>query len=87
MKTFNEDYLETYFEVVVFIKTALENYDDNDLDLVCGVAHHKGRGGVYELAEEWTTEFQNKYNEIVWGEDLEFYDTLEEFLHNKNKQL
>jgi hypothetical protein len=87
MKQFDQDYLETYFEVVTFIEASLAKYDDNDLDVVCGTERHKGRGGLYELAEDWTTEFQTKYNETVWGEELEFYDTLEEFLNNKNKQL
>jgi hypothetical protein len=86
MKTFDQDYLETYFEVVEFIQDRISHYDEQDLDAVGNAEFHKGRGGLYELAEEWTTEFQTKYHEVVWGEELEFYDTLEEFLTKKNNQ-
>ena len=79
----DSDYLEAYYEVVKFIEYQLENYVDT---VVYKKMNHKGTGGLYELAKEWTDEFTEKYKDVVWGEgDLEYYDTIEEFLTNKNK--
>jgi len=39
---------------------------------------------MYELAQELTTKFENQYKDTLWGEDLEFFETIEEFL---NKEL
>jgi hypothetical protein len=77
-----ENYLETHFDVVAFINYQLETYVDNQ---VYKRHEAQGSGGMYLLAKQWTDEFTEKYKNIVWGEELEYYDTLEEFLNNKNK--
>ena len=75
------DWIETYFEVVTWINEQLEHEDS----LPYLHEHHKGRGGLYELAEDLTDEFQKEYEDVAWGEELEYYDVLEMFLNNKNK--
>ena len=84
----DSDYLEAYFDTVQFITDCLDNEMDYGTirNVVCKRQIEQGRGGTYELAKEWTDEFTEKYKDVVWGEgDLEYYDTIEEFLTNKNK--
>lgn len=47
--------------------------------------NHKGTGGLYELAKEWTDKFTEQYKDVAWGEEIEYYDTIEEFLTQQNK--
>lgn len=83
LKTMNdkelEDYLETHFEMVRHI---LETEDVKGTPSY-EVSEVNGFGGLYQLAKEWTDEFQNKYKDTVWGAELDFNDTLEEFLKSK----
>lgn len=83
----DSDYLEAYFDTVQFITDCLDQVDYSDITtVVCRRNYEQGSGGMYELAKEWTDEFTEKYKDVVWGEDdLEYYDTIEEFLTNKNK--
>lgn len=73
---------ETHFEVVDFLtrERQKEPMEGKALE----VQESQGTGGFYELAEKWTDEFELKYRDIVWGVDLEFFDTIEEFLIAKN---
>ena len=84
----DSNYLEVYFDTVQFITDCLDNEMDYGTirNVVCKRQIEQGSGGMYELAKEWTDEFTEKYKDVVWGEDdLEYYDTIEEFLTNKNK--
>lgn len=79
----DSDYLEAYFDVVEFITDKLNKYEDT---IILRIHYEQGNGGMYELAKEWTDEFIEKYKDVAWGEgDLDYYDTIEEFLTNKNK--
>lgn len=75
-------YLETHFEVVSQIVLWEEISAEGNLIKIA--RQKKGQGGVYELAKEWTDEFETKYKDIIWGEDLDYFDTIEEFLNEKN---
>lgn len=82
-----ESYLETHFEVVSFIerymsKISGSDYDDNNSAIII---RHKGQGqgGLYELAKEWTDEFQSIHENTEF--DGDWLDTIDEFLANKNK--
>ena len=75
-------WMETHHEVVAeiaFIDT---------LELEEGLIHEirttHGTGGIYELAESLTDEFEQKYKGTAWGEELEFFETLQTFLNQKN---
>ena len=81
------DYLEAYFDTVQFITDCLDRQcgDDRLANVVSKRQYEQGSGGTYELAKEWTDEFTEKYKDVAWGEEIEYYDTIEEFLTNKNK--
>lgn len=68
---------ETHFEIVMMMS------DQLDLEDTSIYQHYEnyGRGGLYELAAEWTDEFEelNKYRE--W--DGEFFDEIDSFFELK----
>ena len=47
------------------------------------VSEEQGSGGLYELAQSLTNKFEERFKNIVWGEDLEYFDTLGAFLKLK----
>jgi len=71
---------ETHFEIARFISS----YDEDGGGLIGLTAVMQGIGGMYELAEDWTDEFEelNK-NRDDW--DGEFFDEIESFCNQKNK--
>lgn len=75
----NTDYLETYFEVVKRITLELEV--EGRPSLVFDRLLEQGTGGLYELAEELTDEFQELHKDREW--DCDFHDTIEQFLNEK----
>jgi hypothetical protein len=46
------------------------------------VEYSQGTGGIYELAEQWTDEFENLHLDQEW--DGEFFDEIEKFCNSKN---
>jgi hypothetical protein len=75
---------ETHFEIVEFITT--QRQSDKLSGKIKEIHELQGTGGFYELAEDWTNEFELKYKDVMWGEELEFFETMEEFLNEKNNQ-
>lgn len=78
-------FLETYYEVVTFINRHLTWVCEEESTIIERY-RQQGHGEMYELAQEWTEQFEEKYEGEIWGETLEFYDVLEEFLREKNKK-
>jgi len=76
------EYLETHYEVVAWLEL------DFDCETSMGYCHRRdyGVGGMYELAKSITDDFELKYKGVVWGEELEYFDTLDEFLAEYEKQ-
>lgn len=66
---------ETHYEIVAAF------YSYTDSPVLESLEQHKGRGGMYEFAEELTDEFENLHKDKNW--DGEFYDELETFIKNK----
>lgn len=82
-----DDYLETYFDIVAYITDHLTAYECDDAwSIILKRYEEQGRGGMYELAKEWTDIFMRDYKDINWGDELEYYDTIETFLNDKNKE-
>lgn len=75
------DYLETHYEVSVWV----ENNED-DADIVIDAVSENGMGGKWVLAQILTDEFQSKYKDTIWGEELDWLDTLYSFLNSKKYQ-
>jgi len=81
------DYLETYYLVVEFIETDLDHWVkhvDVPYSYIQKEYTQGGMGRKWEIAKEWTTEFQNLHKDNNW-EDGNWFDTVEEFLIEKNK--
>jgi len=70
---------ETHFEVVDYI-TSIRN-EDFIRGLVVETVESQGTGGLWELAEQWTDEFEKLNKNREW--DGEFYDEIEEFCREK----
>lgn len=77
-----EDWMVTNLEIVSFINDTVEK----EGSMACKVQDNEGRGGLYLLAERLTNEFESKYKGVVWGEELEYFDTLGEFLYKKEDE-
>ena len=75
----NISYLETYFEVVTAIMLEFEYGGKSEV--VFSRFEAQGRGGLYELAEELTDEFEKLHVGKEW--DGEFFDTIESFLKER----
>jgi hypothetical protein len=75
------DYLETFYEIVAFF------YSNQENEFLLNIENTQGRGGMWELANTLTDEFQKLHENTPWGEasDLDFYDTLYEFLNERLK--
>ena len=75
---------ETHFEICANIGIALANSSPFLPDRLEKVHQEKGHGGMYELAEELTDKFEEKYKDREW--DGDFFDTIEEFIEEEFTQ-
>jgi hypothetical protein len=76
-------WVETHVDVVSEITRI--NLLDEPFGLVEQRHSEQGLGGLYELAEELTDEFELKYKGVEWGLELEYFDTIDAFLNEKLK--
>lgn len=74
------DFLETHYEVATFLNQCLEHEENK---VFTHIFQKEGRGGVWQLAKKLTEEFHEKYKNEIWGENLDWLDTLELFLTEK----
>ncbi len=72
-------YIETHFEIAGAI--AVDAEKDEPSKLVNLRHEAQGLGGLYELAEELTDEFETIHKGRNW--DGEFFDEIEAFIHHK----
>lgn len=77
---------ETHFEVVQFISSQEEGFVNNGT-VIEYVREFIGIGGMYDLAELWTDKFEKENQGKVWGEDVVFFDALDEFLTRENSSV
>ncbi len=81
-------WMETHHEVVSFI-TGVVTIRANDDNVIRRRMDSQGTGGLYELAEEWTDEFEKLHEGQQWdgnGGLGEWMEVVEEFLNNKNNE-
>ena len=81
-----ESWQETHYEVVAAITTELISYDEYsnfNHQLIRTTLQEKGHGGLYELANDLTDEFELLNKDREW--DGEFFDEIERFLDEKFK--
>ena len=74
---------ETHFEIVSMISYQTRLPDNQQSDLIRDIYAAQGTGGMYELAEELTDEFETLNEGRLW--DGEFFDEIEEFVFKKFK--
>ena len=74
-----EEWAETHYEIMA----AIERVEDETEGIVNEMHTQYGIGGKWRLAFELTNEFIELYSDVVWGEELDWFDTLEQFLKDK----
>ena len=77
-------WMETHHEVVAEI-ARIESLELEE-GLVYETREEMGTGGIYELAEALTDEFENLHQGKLWGQDNDtlYFDALELFFTSKN---
>jgi hypothetical protein len=75
--------METHYEVVQAITLKLSDEDMEEDSALYERLEEEGTGGMYMLSEELTDAFEEEYEGAEWGEKLDYYDTLENFLDQK----
>ena len=76
-------WMETHHEVVAYITRQLELNDYMTEGTKVRQAHEsQGTGGLYELSQDWTNEFETENKDREW--DGDFFDEVEVFLNQKN---
>lgn len=79
-----ESWHEAHFDISSAI--SLELHKEEMSGIVQDVHESVGTGGLYEMARDLTNKFEEMYKGTVWGVDLEYLDTMEEFcqihIHN-----
>lgn len=73
---------ETHFEIVSEIN--LELLKDTPSGVIGSTYDSQGTGGMYELAERWTDEFELIHEGRLW--DGEFFDEIHKFVGIKNQE-
>lgn len=72
-------WVETHHEIVTYITRKLQESAGGE---ILNVMNTRGTGGIYELAEDWTDEFEEVNEGVNW--DGEFFDEIDYFCYTKN---
>lgn len=72
---------ETHFEIVRAITELLINDSIDEKNPIYFIFNIQGTGGLYEIAEDWTDEFEKINEGRDW--DGEFFDDIETFINLK----
>lgn len=76
-------WMETHHEIVSYITLKLHYYKNTaEESSIIKVMELSGTGGIYELAEDWTDEFEQDNIDRDW--DGDFFDEIEQFCNDKN---
>jgi hypothetical protein len=73
---------ETHYEIVSLVERELSK--DNPSGVIGHIYERQGIGGMYELAEDWTDEFEQNNQGREW--DGDFPDEICEFVKRKNNE-
>lgn len=81
-KCFTKDEFHSWAETHYMIVTELQSYiDADDMNLAKKQYDIHGTGGMFELAQSFTDEFEKINKDRDW--DGQFYDEIASFVHNK----
>jgi len=78
-----DSWMETHYEVVQAITLKLADEDMEEDSALYERLEEEGTGGMYTLSEELTDAFEEEYEGAEWGEKLDYFDTIENFLNLK----
>jgi len=78
-----DSWMETHYEVVQAITLKLADEDMEEDSALYERLEEEGTGGMYILSEELTDAFEEEYEGAEWGEKLDYFDTIENFLNLK----
>jgi hypothetical protein len=78
-----DSWMETHYEVVQAITLKLADEDMEEDSALYERLEEEGTGGMYTLSEELTDAFEEEYEGAEWGEKLDYFDTIENFLDQK----
>jgi len=77
-------WMETHHEIVAGITLILENIDSSKWSSQFKARFDaQGTGGMYELAEELTDEFEKLFEGEEWGIEKEYFEEIEKFIGEK----
>lgn len=76
-------WIETYFECTRHIIETV----NREGSFAYKANEEGGTGALWELSKELANEFEQLNTDVIWGEELQFFDELEEFFNEKQKQL
>ena len=77
------EWAENHFEIVTAIQQQLNRDELDGIGTAWKVENEQGRGGLYELSVKLTNKFMAKYADIIWGEEIEYDDTMEQFIKDE----
>lgn len=77
------EWAENHFEIVTAIQQQLNRDELDGIGTAWKVENEQGRGGLYELSVKLTNKFMTKYADIIWGEEIEYDDTMEQFIKDE----
>jgi len=72
-----DSWQEAHFDISSAIGEALMCDGSN---AAIKVREEVGTGGIYDFAKELTNKFEMSNKGVVWGDEKEYYDTMEEFI-------
>jgi hypothetical protein len=78
-----DEWMETHYEIVQAITLMLYDEDIDEDGILYKRYDEQGTSGMYMLSEELTDAFEEEYEGAEWGEELDYYDTLELFLNTR----
>jgi len=75
-----EDLLETHFEIATRLDYMASLSEEEQPKKFAEMYLNYGRGGLYMEAQKLSLKFQEIYKHTLWGEELDWIDTIETFL-------
>ncbi len=81
LRFINTDWIEAHHDIVAEISRI--NSLDKPYGLVRKATEENGISGMYDLGIKLTDEFIKLHEKTIWGEELEYYETIELFLNQK----
>ena len=77
------DYLETHHEIVHEIALINNMEKFRSSEIVDKAQEKQGHGGLYDLAIDLTTKFEQENKGVNWGEEKEYFDTINAFIERE----